>query len=686
MKPDHVKRYAYSVMEVKSVSENDTHYTITGIASTPTADRQGDIVEPMGAQFSMPMPLLWQHESKKPVGNVVFAKPNKNGIPYTATLPKISEPGNLKDRVDEAIQSIKYKLVTAVSIGFQPVWEKVLEIASGYRYMEWEWLELSLVTIPANREATIQTIKSIDQAQQRSASGAAPVVRLDANPPGASGNRKSETPKGKHMATIQEQIQGFEAKRAASSARMNELMKSAAEAGATLDVAETEEYDGLEVEVKGIDSHLVRLKRLENANIKQAQSVDGSTADVSADAVQKGAAGNVAAPRGRIEMGRSTLPKGIAFARYAMALAFSKGNIDQAARMSERWKDTSPEVGNVLKMAGAMGGTDFVSQGMQNTEDFMRAKAAIAAGTTTDATWANPLVQYTNMAAEFVSLLYPKTILGQLTGLRRVPFNIRFPTQTAGATVGWVGEGAAKPVSKLAFTTTTMPFAKAAGIVVITTELARFSSPSAEALVRDDLVNTIAQFEDVQFISPGVAAVTGVNPASITNGITPVQSSGTTRAAMDMDVATLFGNMVAANIPFTSLAWVMTPYEAMKLSMQRETNGEFSYPGISIIGGTWQGIPVVVSNNVPHSVSGGSIIVLVAQNEIFFADDGGVQLDASDQASLQMDSAPTNNGTTPTPTTLVSLWQDNLIGIRAEVIVNWQRRRAAAVGYIDNVS
>jgi hypothetical protein len=33
----------------------------------------------------------------------------------------------------------------------------------------------------------------------------------------------------------------------------------------------------------------------------------------------------------------------------------------------------------------------------------------------------------------------------------------------------------------------------------------------------------------------------------------------------------------------------------------------------------------------------------------------------------------------------VSLWQNNLIGIRAERYLNWAKRRAAAVQYVDNV-
>ena len=94
---------AYARLDVKAVQEDSTNYTITGIASTPVADRMGDVVEPMGAKFSLPMPLLWQHQADKPVGLVTFAKPTKSGIPFTATLPKVMEPGALRDRIEEAV-------------------------------------------------------------------------------------------------------------------------------------------------------------------------------------------------------------------------------------------------------------------------------------------------------------------------------------------------------------------------------------------------------------------------------------------------------------------------------------------------------------------------------------------------------------------------------------------------------
>lgn len=154
---------AYSLLEFKSVNEDQR--IITGVATTPDVDRVGDIVDPMGVKFKNPLPLLWQHQSDKPVGTVKFDKPTKNGITFEATLPRIAEPGALQDRIEEAWQSMRAKLVRGVSIGFRPIEYSFMD-DGGIRFMASEVFELSLVTIPANAAATIQTIKSMD-AQQR---------------------------------------------------------------------------------------------------------------------------------------------------------------------------------------------------------------------------------------------------------------------------------------------------------------------------------------------------------------------------------------------------------------------------------------------------------------------------------------------------------------------------------------
>jgi HK97 family phage prohead protease len=159
---------AYSVLEIKAFDEETRE--LTGIATTPTADRYGDVVEPKGAEFKLPLPFLWQHDATQPIGHVTKAKASKDGIDVTVKLVKTDEPGRLKDRLDEAWQSIKLGLVRGLSIGFVPKEHAYLEETRGLHFLKWDWMELSAVTIPANAEANIQTIKSIDT-QLRAASG-----------------------------------------------------------------------------------------------------------------------------------------------------------------------------------------------------------------------------------------------------------------------------------------------------------------------------------------------------------------------------------------------------------------------------------------------------------------------------------------------------------------------------------
>lgn len=180
---------AYSILNVKSY--DDEQRIIRGVATTPETDRVGDIVVSEGVQFKNPAPLLWQHQHDKPVGTVKFSKPTAKGVEFEAQLPKIDEPGALKDRVDEAWQSVKAGLVTAVSIGFRSLDGAVERIKDGgLKFLKTEVIELSLVTIPANASAVITAIKSVDNQHLPSSLGreAVPAVKgLDS--PGDTGNK-----------------------------------------------------------------------------------------------------------------------------------------------------------------------------------------------------------------------------------------------------------------------------------------------------------------------------------------------------------------------------------------------------------------------------------------------------------------------------------------------------------------
>lgn len=170
-------RRAYSLLEVKAF--DDDARELQGTATTPTPDRMGDIVEPKGAEFKLPIPFLWQHSSDQPIGHVTKAKVTSKGIDVTVKLVKTDEPGTLKDRLDEAWQSVKLGLVRGLSIGFSSKEHSYIEGTGGIHFLKWAWLELSAVTIPANAEASIQTIKSLDTVLRAASGQRDGVVRLE---------------------------------------------------------------------------------------------------------------------------------------------------------------------------------------------------------------------------------------------------------------------------------------------------------------------------------------------------------------------------------------------------------------------------------------------------------------------------------------------------------------------------
>lgn len=641
-----MERRAYSILNIRSITD-DGDMTIEGIASTPTTDRMGDVVEPTGARFKLPMPLLWQHRHDQPVGLVRFAQPTSKGIPFSATLPKIAEPGVLRDRVEEARQSLKAGLITAVSIGFRAIDGAIERIKDGgLRFKEWEWLELSLVTIPANAEATISTVKALDD-ELLAASGRRQSESGSLKPAGVSASSTPKPGRRANTMNIQEQIRRLEATRSASVERQKTIMSAAADQGRTLEESEQEEFDTLAGEVKAVDGDLVRLRSLEKAATPAAKPVAGES-QAQAATVRAGAV---------ITSGKSSLPPGTAFTRYAIALANGRGSLADAMNFAKRWKDSTPEVLQALET-----------------------KAAVDPGTSTDSTWAAPLVDQNQLAAEFIELLRPMTMLGRMSGVRRVPFNVKMPRQTGGSTVAWVGEKLPKPVGELAFDTVTLGYTKVAGIIVLSDELVRLSSPAAEDVVRRDLTAQVAQFLDEQFIDPSIAAAAGVSPASITNGVTPVPATGTGAANLRADMRDLVASFLSNNLSVSGCALVMSETMAASISLLVNALGQPEFPGIGASGGTLAGIPVITSENVPTD-SSGSIIVMIKQGEILLADDGSVSLDASREATLELDNAPT--GSNPA---VFNLWQRNCVGIRAERWINWTKRRATAVGYISGAN
>ena len=156
-------KLGYSLLTIKSV--NDEQWILEGLATTPTPDRVDDVVEPKGAQFTLPVPFLWQHNRDQPIGNVIEAVITDEGIQVKIQLVKPSEVESpeLKALLQKAWDSIKTGLVRGLSVGIRGLEIADIQGTWGVRFLKWDWYELSAVTIAANQEATITSIKSLCQ-------------------------------------------------------------------------------------------------------------------------------------------------------------------------------------------------------------------------------------------------------------------------------------------------------------------------------------------------------------------------------------------------------------------------------------------------------------------------------------------------------------------------------------------
>ncbi len=621
---------AYSLLEIKSSS--DDARTLEGIATTPTTDRMGDIVETAGIQFKLPLPLLYQHNSKQPIGTVTSAKVTKDGISIKAQMA----PAGVAPFIDEAWALIKAGLIRGFSIGFRTLEEAWMKDVGGFRILKSEWLELSAVTIPANAEASILSVKSYDS-EALAASGKErkeAKTGTTATNPGVTGSRTNT------MKDLKEKIQDCEADLKVKTLRMQEIMDSD-------DADEQAEYSKLAKEADAMGDRLKSLQSHERAIgaavvVKAATQAEGSRSR--------------GVERTQIEV-KSALPKGHAMARSVICLVNAQGNKFHAAQLAKQYYRDTPEVE-------------------------MELKTTIAAGDTTTSGFASQLIP-SAVQTDFIELLRPATLIGRIPGLKRVPFNVSVPVETGGSTFNWVAESNPKPVSAMTFSSATLRWAKAAGIVVITKELAKFSSPSAEMIIKDSMVKQCSQFLDEQFITDTVAAVTNVSPASILNGKSAAAATGGSTpgdALYDIDVA--MKAFVANNQNPMDAVILMSASNAYSLaSAQNSLSSGRIFPDLTINGGSIGGIPVVVSQSV------GARLVVVNASEILFADDGGVEISVSDQASVEMSSTPIAGEASPiTGAVLQSFWQRNLIGIRVERFISWSRARSSSVEWISSAS
>lgn len=459
-----------------------------------------------------------------------------------------------------------------------------------------------------------------------------------------------------------EHIANLEATKQQKTARMKEIHQKSVDDGRTMDTAEAEEFETLEADIKAIDADLARTRKL-----KGIEDADKATAKTVDDSDKRNAKAASGVRIGAEAKDTSKLDKGLGFARIARVKALAFRERLDPMQIAQNVYPGDENLVKALKVE----------------------KAAVGAANTLNGsdTWAGNLVLDGGAYfTDFVEHLRERSVLGQISSrLRTIPFDTQVLIQSTGGSAGWVKEGAAKPVTKWTYTRTKLPPLKVAAIAAATEETLRRASVAADTLIRDELARAAGATIDTTFVG-AAAGSTDEYPAGIRYNIAGLSlGTGASVADIRCDIAQFLSALAEDNLSVSGAFWVMPETTAIHLSLLANEVGAQAFPGMTPTGGTLAGLPVYTSQYMPVA-SAGAVVMLVKGDEIFLADEGGVRVSVSDQATLVMDSDPAMDSTTPNGaegnsngSTLVSLWQTNSVAFRVERIINFARRRAEAV-------
>ena len=631
--------FAPGYLSLKAVQDPTTGTRrIEGIASTPNPDRMQDIVEPKGAVFTAPLPLLRSHNHKEPIGWVTETKVTDGGIAIAAELPDDTSLPYL----EEAWKQIKLGLMRGLSIGFRPIEYAFIEATGGIHFTKWEWLELSACTVPAQPDAHIRLVKAIDREATLAALGikrARTVVPIHRAAPGAP---PVASPKGQTM-RLAEQIEAKQTHIAGLRDQMTTVANGFAD-------REPNEQEGtmlneLAADIEHQETTLATLQKTEATLARSSQRAPVATV-IGAPAI-------IVPKRTIARVNKADL-------LFKSACCFLVAHTQKQALsdvLRERYP-TDDDVATVVK--AAVNPADTVTPG-----------------------WAQELVGV--QIAEFLDILTGVSVYGALASQSlRITFDrnglIKVPARNVTPNMAgvFVGEGQPIPVKKGGLTSVTLSPHKAAVISTFTRELAQLSNPSIEGVIRDGILEDTGVQIDINLLD--AVAADAIRPAGLLHGVTTIPSSGSDAADIANDMRALLDAITAAG-GGRKLALIINPSRLVGLSTVMNAAGQFVFRE-EVARGTLFGAQIISSTHVP-----GDIVILIDVADFVTATGDTPEWNVSDVATIHEESATplpiVAGGTAATP--VRSLWQTATVGIRMILQITWAMRRAGMVAALSGV-
>lgn len=299
-------------------------------------------------------------------------------------------------------------------------------------------------------------------------------------------------------------------------------------------------------------------------------------------------------------------------------------------------------VGMAYRSKGAIGGEKTVDQvlsdwGYKDELDALKRQReasgfarerALGASILTDGGSLIPEV----FSSDIIQLLRNETAVRQL-GYRQMDLgagNLTIGRQSSASTAAYIAEGAVITPSKPGTDQVKLSAKKLASLVVVSNDLLRQASISAEEFVRADLLAVMSLREDVAFIRgdgtsdtpKGLRNDTNSNNIYAATAVAPkVPTLAEVRAELAKAKYTLAKNNV--KVDASRLAWIISPRTRYYLELLQDGNGNTAIFATELAQRRLWGIPFVDTTQIPDNLGGGtdeSEIYLYRTDEFMIGD------------------------------------------------------------------
>lgn len=225
-----------------------------------------------------------------------------------------------------------------------------------------------------------------------------------------------------------------------------------------------------------------------------------------------------------------------------------------------------------------------------------------------------------DVSGELIELLRPASVVMSFTPVF-MPMdngNLTMNRINVGTTASYIGETQDIPATGIQFGQLKLSSKKLAALVPISNDLLQSASTQADAVVRDNMVLSMATRTDLAFLR---GAGTQFTPLGLRNQLLGTAFAGTNILTMTaspslVTVTTDLGNLelalLNANIPMTRAGWIMSPRVMMFLYNLRDGNGNYAFPEMQ--NGQLRNKPYRVTTQVPDNLGGGT------ESELYLAD------------------------------------------------------------------